>query len=84
MRIGERRESERDAEQTARAPRSSRPPISAASPRRAPMNGRDRLRQRQREGERQREMAGFDDHGLALPSCQRPCFFSASTTSRGM
>ena len=45
---------------------------------------RARLRQRQREGEDQREMAGFDDHGLTAPSCQRPSRFNCSTTSRGM
>src|SRR5439155_15399113 len=42
-----------------------------------------RLDQRQKEGQHQSEMAELGDHGVA-PSCQRPAFFRASTTSRGM
>jgi hypothetical protein len=46
----------------------------------------DRLGQRSGEREHEGEMADLDDHGLATasPSCHRPCFLSASTTSRGM
>ena len=44
----------------------------------------DRLRKRGAERQNESEMADLDDHFVASPSCQRPCFFSASTTSRGM
>ena len=46
----------------------------------------DRLGEGCAEREHEGEMADLDDHGLATssPSCQRPCFFSASTTSRGI
>ena len=44
----------------------------------------DRLRQRGRERQDEGEMADLDDHLAFAPSCQRPCFFSDSTTSRGM
>ena len=46
----------------------------------------DRLRERSAKREHEREMSDLDDHGLATPSpsCQRPCFLSASTTSRGI
>ena len=46
----------------------------------------DRLGERRAEREDEGEMADLDDHGLATssPSCQRPSFFSASTTSRGI
>ena len=53
------------------------------------------LHQRQRQREDERVMAEFDDHGIFVPvvggvaaavspSFQRPCFFSASATSRGI
>ena len=86
MRIGERREGERDAGELAErgpdADAHQRAVVAARAPER-----RDGLDERQREREGQREMTGFDDHGVpfpAAPSCQRPCFFSESTTSRGM
>ena len=46
----------------------------------------DRLDERGGEREHKGEMADLDNHCVAavVPSCQRPCFLSASTTSRGM
>ena len=51
---------------------------------RAP-GGDESLRQRRAERENEGEMTDLDNHlALASPSCHRPCFFSASTTSRGI
>ena len=59
--------------------------MSPMSPTRAPQNGIDRLGERGGEREHKGEMADLDDHCVAVvPSCQRPCFFKASTTSRGI
>src|ERR1700748_1162027 len=46
----------------------------------------DRLGDRGGESEHKGEMADFYNHCVAavVPSCQRPCFLSASTTSRGI
>ena len=46
----------------------------------------DCLGERSREREHKGEMADLDNHCVAavVPSCQRPCFLSASTTSRGI
>ena len=46
----------------------------------------DRLGERSCERQHKGEMADLDNHCVAavIPSCQRPCFLSASTTSRGM
>ena len=92
MRIGERGEGERDEgelpERRADADAHQRGVALARAPER-----HRRLHDGEREREDHREMAGLDDHGLAVPvvaacptapSCQRPCFFSESTTSRGM
>src|SRR5262249_52896842 len=43
----------------------------------------NRLRQRQGQRQDEGEMAEFGDH-CVVPSCQRPDFFRASTTSFGM
>ena len=42
------------------------------------------LNERGGEREHKGEMADLDNHLAFAPSCQRPCFFSDSTTSRGM
>ena len=46
----------------------------------------DRLGERGGERQHKGEMADFNNHceAAVVPSCQRPCFFSASTTSRGI
>ena len=46
----------------------------------------DCLGERGGEREHKGEMADLDNHCVAavVPSCQRPCFLSASTTSRGI
>ena len=86
MALGERGESKRDeaelAERRGDADAHQREVAAPCAPER-----RARLHERERKRERQGEMAGFDDHGLTFPvspSCQRPCFFSSSTTSRGI
>ena len=83
MRVDERRErcrDERKLGQAGAAP--NRHEVWIADARAAERN--DGLRKRRAEGENEGEMADLDDHFEASPSCQRPCFFSASTTSRGM
>ncbi len=46
----------------------------------------DCLGERGGEREHEGEMTNLDNHCVAavVPSCQRPCFLSASTTSRGI
>ena len=50
-----------------------------------PPERHDGLGERGGEREDEGEMTNLDDHCVAVvPSCQRPCFLRASTTSRGM
>ncbi len=84
MRVDERGESDRDQrelDQRRVAPDSHEPDVAHS---RAPER-HDRLGERGGEREHKSEMADLDNHCVAVvPSCQRPCFLSASTTSRGM
>ena len=85
MRVDEGGEGDRDQhelDQRGVAPDVHEPAVADA---RAP-EWRDRLGEGGGEREHEGEMADLDDHGLATasPSCQRPCFLSASTTSRGI
>ncbi len=87
MRVDERARCKRDSrELPERARRADRGETLVAA-QRTPERQR-RLQEREREREGERVMADLDDHGLAsapcAPSCQRPSFFKASTTSRGM
>ncbi len=85
VRVDQRREGDRDQRKLGqRGAGPDRHQAAVADPR-APErdNGlREGGAKRQHEG----EMANLDDHGLATssPSRQRPSFFSASTTSRGI
>ena len=85
MRVDERGEGDRDqrelAERGAAADAHQAVVADAGAPER-----HDGLSERRAEREDQREMADLDDHVWppSSPSCQRPCFFSASTTSRGI
>ena len=85
MRVDERGERDRDQgelDQRRVAPDVHETVVADA---RAP-EWRDCLSERGGKRERQGEMADLDDHWRAVPSpsCQRPCFFKASTTSRGI
>ena len=85
MRVDERGEGDPDQGQLRErgaAPNPHQPGVADAG---APER-RDGLDERGGEREHKGEMADLDNHGLATasPSCQRPCFFKASTTSRGM
>ena len=85
MRVDERGEGDRDQRQLSErgtAPDTHQTGVADAG---APER-HDCLGERGPEREHKGEMADLDYHGLATasPSCQRPCFLSASTTSRGM
>ena len=85
MRVDERGESDRDQRELDHrrvAPDRHEPDVADT---RAP-EGHDGLNDRGRERDHKGEMSDLDNHCVAavVPSCQRPCFFSASTTSRGM
>jgi hypothetical protein len=84
MRVDERGESEcdqRELDQRRVAPDSHEPDVAdTCAPER-----HDCLRECGGEREHKGEMADLDNHCVAVvPSCQRPCFFRASTTSRGI
>ena len=85
MRVDERSEGDRDQRQLSQRGAAPDPHQTAVADPGAPER-RDGLDERGGEREHKSEMADLDDHGLATasPSCQRPCFFSASTTSRGI
>ena len=85
MRIDERGEGDRDQRELHQrrvAADGHEPDV--ANPR-AP-EWRDALNDRGGKREHKGEMTDLDNHGLATasPSCQRPCFLRASTTSRGI
>ena len=85
VRVDKRREGDRDQhelDQRGVAPDRHEPDVADT---RAP-EWRDALNDRRGKREHKGEMADLDDHGRATasPSCQRPCFLSASTTSRGI
>ena len=85
MRIDEGCESERDQrelDQRGVAPDRHESDVANA---RAPERD-DRLGDRGGEREHKGEMADLNNHceAAVVPSCQRPCFLSASTTSRGI
>ena len=85
MRVDEGGESERDQrelDQRRVAPDDHQPDVADS---RAPER-HDRLGERGGEREHKGEMADLYNHceAAVVPSCQRPCFFSASTTSRGI
>ena len=85
MRVDERREGDRDQRQLGQRRAAADPHQAVVADAGAPER-HDGLGERRAEREDEGEMTDLDDHGLATssPSCQRPCFFSASTTSRGM
>ena len=85
MGVDERREGDRDQRELGQRGAAADAHQAAVADARAPER-HDGLGERCGEREDEGEMADLDDHGLATssPSCQRPCFFSASTTSRGI
>ena len=84
MRVDEGGESDRDQRQLGQRCAAPDPHQSVIADAGAPKRN-DRLDKRGAEREHKGEMADLDNHWVAVvPSCQRPCFLSASTTSRGI
>ena len=85
MGVDERREGDRDQRQLDQRGAAADTHQAAIADAGAPER-HDGLSEGRGEREDEGEMADLDDHGLATssPSCQRPSFFSASTTSRGI
>ena len=85
MGVDEGREGDRDQEELGQRGATADAHQAAVADASAPER-HDRLGERRGEREDEGEMADLDDHCVAavVPSCQRPCFLSASTTSRGI
>ena len=84
MRPRQRGEASGDERELRRAPRSSRRPSAPRSPRRAPTNGALAWTSASASASISAKCPTSTIMVWRSPSCQRPCFFSASTTSRGM